>query len=151
MSTDQHQAAERNYEFTVGEFDCTVVSDGSFAYPNPSRLFFFNAEQDELATALEWYGIEPESWKTYVSPYPCLLIQTDDSTVLVDTGGGTLGDHTGKLSTNLQQVGTPPETIDKVLRRTFIRTTSVAISTRTVIRRSRTRSTSSPGPKLSSG
>ena len=115
MSSDQHQAAELNHEFAVGEFDCTVVSDGSFAYPNPRRLFFFNAEQDELATALERHGIDPESWETYVSPYPCILIRTDDSTVLVDTGGGALGDHTGKLPTNLRQVGTPPEAIDTVL------------------------------------
>jgi glyoxylase-like metal-dependent hydrolase (beta-lactamase superfamily II) len=115
MSSDQHQAAELNHEFAVGEFDCTVVSDGSFAYPNPRRLFFSNAEQDELATALERHGIDPESWETYVSPYPCLLIRTDDGTVLVDTGGGGLGDHTGRLLRNLKQVGTPPEAIDTVL------------------------------------
>lgn len=92
-----------NHEFAVGEFDYAVVSDRSFAYPNPSRLFFFNAEQDELATALERRGIDPDAWETYVSPYPCLLIRTDVSTVLVDTGGGGLGDHTGKLPRNLRQ------------------------------------------------
>ena len=115
MGVDQHQAAEVNHEFTVGEFDCTVVSDGSFAYPHPGRLFFVNAEQDELATALEQYGIDLDAWETYVSPYPCLLVRTADSTVLVDTGGGGLGDHTGKLLANLQQVGTRPEAIDTVL------------------------------------
>lgn len=115
MSSNQHEAAELNHNFTVGEFDCTIVSDGSFAYPNPSRLFFANADQDELTTALEQDDIDLESWETYVSPYPCLLIQTADTTVLVDTGGGELGDHTGKLPMNLQQVGIPPETIDRVL------------------------------------
>ena len=115
MSIDQHHAAEVNHEFAVGKFDCAVVSDGSFAYPNPSHLFFFNAEQDELATALERHGIDLDTWETYVSPYPCLLIQTDDSTVLVDTGGGGLGDHTGKLPRNLRHVGTSPEEIDTVL------------------------------------
>ena len=115
MGADQHQAVELNHEFTVREFDCAVVSDGSFAYPNPSRLFFFNAEQDELAKALKQHGIDPDTWETYVSPYPCLLIRTGDDTVLVDTGGGGLGDRTGKLLTNLQQVGTSPEAIDTVL------------------------------------
>lgn len=115
MSVDQHQAAETNREFAIGEFDCAVVSDGSFAYPHPGRLFFANAEQDELASALERHGIDPDAWETYVSPYPCLLIRTADRTVLVDTGGGGLGDHTGKLLTNLEQVVTPPEAIDTVL------------------------------------
>lgn len=115
MSSDQHQAAELNHEFTVGELDCTIVSDGSFTYPDPSHLFSLNAAQDELATALERYDIDIESWETYVSPYPCLLIRSDDTTVLVDTGGGTLGDHTGKLPTNLHQMETPPEAIDTVL------------------------------------
>lgn len=115
MPVDQHHAAEMNYEFTVGEFDCAVVSDGSFAYPDPGRVFFFNADPGELAMTLRRYGIDPNAWERYVSPYPCLLIQTDDGTVLVDTGGGTLGDHTGKLLTNLQQVGTSPEEIDIVL------------------------------------
>ena len=115
MGVNQHQAAEMNYECAIGEFDCAVVSDGSFAYPNPGRLFFVNAEQDELAMALERHGIDSDAWETYVSPYPSLLIRTGDETLLVDTGGGGLGDHTGKLLTNLQQMGISPETIDTVL------------------------------------
>lgn len=115
MSTDQHQTAEMNYEFTIGEFHCAVVSDGSFAYPNPSRLFFVNAEPDELAAALKRYDIDPDTWEQYVSPYPCLVVQTGEKTVLVDTGGGALGEYTGKLQTNLHHVGISPETIDIVL------------------------------------
>lgn len=115
MSIDQHRAAERNHEFAVGEIECAVVSDGSFAYPNPGRLFFVNAEPDELATALERHGIDLATWETYVSPYPCLLIRTAETTVLVDTGGGRIGEHTGKLVANLERVGTPPDAIDTVL------------------------------------
>lgn len=115
MSSEQHQAAEVNQTVTIGEFECTIVSDGSFAYPNPGQAFFANADQAELTTALDRHGIDTETWDTYVSPYPCLVIQTDDHTVLVDTGGGELGDHTGKLRTNLEAVGVSAADIDTVL------------------------------------
>lgn len=112
---DEHKAVDRNHEFSVGGFECAVVSDGSFSYPAPDRLFFANADRDDLARALRRTGIELESWETYVSPFPSLLIRTDEETVLVDTGGGAVGDHTGKLHRNLERVGTPPAKIDTVL------------------------------------
>jgi glyoxylase-like metal-dependent hydrolase (beta-lactamase superfamily II) len=115
MSSEHHQAAEVNQTFPVGDFECFIVSDGSFAYPNPGQSFFANADQDELTTALECHGIDTETWEMYVSPYPCLIVQTDDHTVLVDTGGGELGDHTGKLQPNLDTVGINPMDIDVVL------------------------------------
>lgn len=111
----RHEAAEQNYEFSIGTVECTVVSDGSYAYPNPGQAFFANADEDGLATVLERYGIDLASWETFVSPYPCLLIQTADHTVLVDTGGGDLGEHTGKLQSNLRAVGADPTAIDRVL------------------------------------
>lgn len=115
MSSEQHQAAEVNQNFTTGNVECAIVSDGSFAYPDPGQAFFANADQDELTTALERHGIVAEAWDTYVSPYPCLVVQTGDHTVLVDTGGGELGDHTGKLQTNLEAVGINAADIDTVL------------------------------------
>lgn len=115
MSHDQHQAAEVNHSFTIGDIECIIVSDGSFAYPSPAQAFFANADRDELTNALENHGIDAETWGTYVSPYPCLVVRTDDHTVLVDTGGGELGDHTGKLQTNLEAVGTDAADIDTVV------------------------------------
>lgn len=50
-----------------------------------------------------------------MSSYPCLVIQTGDHTVLVDTGGGELGDRTGKLRTNLRVVGISAADIDTVI------------------------------------
>lgn len=115
MSSEQHQAAEMNQKYTIGDFECAIVSDGSFAYPTPRQVFFANADQDELTTALDRHGIDAEAWDTYVSPYPCLVIQTGDHTVLVDTGGGELGDHTGKLRTNLRAVGINMADIDTII------------------------------------
>lgn len=115
MSSEQHRAAEVNRHFTIGDVECVIVSDGSFAYPNPGQAFFANADRDELTRALERHGIDVETWDTYVSPYPCLVVRTDDHTVLVDTGGGELGDHTGKLQANLETVGIDAADIDTVL------------------------------------
>lgn len=115
MSSEQHQTAEMNHDSTVGEFECTIVSDGSFEYLNPGQAFFVNADRDELTTALERHGIDAETWDTYVSPYPCLVVRTGDHTVLVDTGGGGIGEHTGKLQTNLETVGVDAMDVDTVL------------------------------------
>ncbi len=116
MSSEQHRAAEVNRHLTVGEVECFVVSDGSFAYADPSRAFFANADREELRPALERHGFDADAWDTYVSPYPCLVVRTDDRTVLVDTGAGDeLGDHTGKLRSNLGAMGIDPDDVDTVL------------------------------------
>lgn len=115
MSNQQHRASEMNQTFVIGDFNCAIVSDGSFAYPNPSRAFFSNADQDELTKSLERHGIQARAWDTYVSPYPCLVVQTNDHTVLIDTGGGELGEHTGKLQANLETMGIDKADIDTVL------------------------------------
>lgn len=40
-----------SYRFNLGSFECIVVSDGTFAYPNPARLFFTNAPAERLSQA----------------------------------------------------------------------------------------------------
>ena len=40
------------YRFRVGSFDCTVVSDGSFAYPSPAQVFLVDAPRSPLHQAL---------------------------------------------------------------------------------------------------
>lgn len=115
MSSEEHRAAEMNHELTIGEFECAIVTDGSFAYPSPGRTFFVNADRAELRTALERHGIDPETWETYVSPYPCLVVRTAGHSVLVDTGGGEVGAHTGKLQTNLEALGVTSEDVDTVV------------------------------------
>jgi glyoxylase-like metal-dependent hydrolase (beta-lactamase superfamily II) len=116
MSSEQHRAAEVNRRLTVGEVECFVVSDGSFAYADPGRAFFANADRTELAAALDRHGVDADAWEAYVSPYPCLVVRTHDRTVLVDTGAGDeLGDHTGKLRANLEAAGIDAADVDTVL------------------------------------
>jgi glyoxylase-like metal-dependent hydrolase (beta-lactamase superfamily II) len=104
-----------NHHLSTGEFDCTVVSDGSYAYPHPAQLFFANAPEGELASALRQHGIDPAQWDEYVSPYPCLLIRTDEALVLVDTGAGSMAPTTGRLIPNLNAEGVACEDIDLVI------------------------------------
>ena len=104
-----------SYRFRVGTFDCTIVSDGTFAYPHPGPLFFANASPESLQEALQGNNIALQDWENYVSPYPSLVIDTGQQLVLVDTGAGGIAPTTGKLMTNLQQAGIGPGDIDIVI------------------------------------
>lgn len=103
------------YRFTLGEFDCAIVNDGTYVYLDPGPLFFENAPRAELAAALQEYDIDLDTWHEYVSPYPSLVIDTGQHLVLVDTGMGPRVPTTGKLQHNLQAAGFRPEDVDVVV------------------------------------
>lgn len=103
------------HPFTVGSFDCWIVRDGTFAYPHPAQMFFANAPEAERTRALRNHGLDPDDWQEYVSPYPSLVIETDDHTVLIDTGAGDLAPTTGNLLSNLRRAGFAPVDIDVVV------------------------------------
>ena len=104
-----------NYHFKVGSFDCIVVSDGTFAYPHPAAIFFANAPEEQLVAALREHNFDPDHWEEYVTPYLCLMVNTGEHRVLVDTGAGGLVPTTGKLIPNLQATGIAPEDVDVVV------------------------------------
>jgi len=104
-----------SFSFQVGTFECIVVCDGTFAYPNPAKLFFVNAPKEHLEQVLRQHNLDPEQWKEYISPYPSLVINTGQHQVLVDTGAGDLEPTTGKLIPNLQTEGIVPNDIDTVI------------------------------------
>lgn len=106
---------KRRFSFHVGNFKCIAISDGTFAYPHPSQIFFANAPKERLEHALREYNIDPDHWEQHVTPYICLVIITGQHRVLVDTGAGNLAPTTGKLIPNLQAEGIAPEDIDKVI------------------------------------
>jgi len=105
--------------FSLGNFECIVVSDGTFTYPYPAQNafinFFVNAPQESLKQVLKRHNLDPEKWEQYVSPYPCLVINTGQHLVLVDTGAGNLAPTTGKLVPNLQAEGIKPKDIERVI------------------------------------
>jgi glyoxylase-like metal-dependent hydrolase (beta-lactamase superfamily II) len=104
-----------SFPFQVGSFECIVVSDGTFAYPHPAQLFFTNAPKERLEQALKERNLVPEQWEQHITPYLCLLINTDKHKVLVDTGAGALAPTTGKLVPRLQAEGISPDEIDIVI------------------------------------
>lgn len=108
MNTEIHQ-------FQLGEFDCVIVNDGTFAYPQPIEFLFASAPKDRLTQALQARNLDPETWTEYVSTYPSLLVNTGKHLVLVDTGAGHFAPTTGQLLANLQTVGITPDQINTVI------------------------------------
>ena len=100
-----------SFPFEIGDFKCIAVSDGTFSYPDHS--FFANAPKESLEQVLREHNIQPGEIPT---PWTCLLINTGQHWVLVDTGGGAgLVQSTGKLLQNMQAEGIEPVDIDTVI------------------------------------
>ena len=108
------------YRFKVGTFECITVSDGTHTYtppafPLPATFLFANAPRERLELALREHNLQPEQWVEWISPYICVVVNTGEHRVLVDTGADGLGPNTGKLLQNLQAEGIAPEDIDTVI------------------------------------
>ena len=108
------------YRFKVGSFHCIAVSDGTHIYapptfPPPPMFLFTNAPTEPLEQTLRKHNLQQEQWAEWVSPYICLVINTGEHRVLVDTGANGLGPNTGKLLQNLKTEGIDPEDIDTVI------------------------------------
>jgi glyoxylase-like metal-dependent hydrolase (beta-lactamase superfamily II) len=99
--------------FTVGEFECLAVTDGSALYN--VRSFFCNAPDDDLALALAPYADRIENGK-FRTPLNPLLVQVGALTVLIDTGLGPGGPSTaGHLLAHLAAEDIAPSDIDLVI------------------------------------
>lgn len=108
------------HSLTVGSFRCIAISDGTLSYapptfPPPAVLLFANAPAELLGRTLGKHGLQSERWQEWVSPYICLVINTGEHQLLVDTGANGLGQNTGKLVENLKNEGIEPEDIDNVI------------------------------------
>lgn len=108
------------YHFDVGAFNCIAVRDGTFTYtlptfPPPASLLFYNAPKEQLEQTLRENNIQPEHWSEWISPYICVIIETGEYRLLIDTGANGLDSNTGKLLQNLQAEGITPESIDVVI------------------------------------
>jgi glyoxylase-like metal-dependent hydrolase (beta-lactamase superfamily II) len=113
-----------NYRFRIGSFECVALSDGAFNYPLES--LFANVPVEQIQAALRQHHLSSHQITT---PYTCLLIDTGEHRVLIDTGAGNIGtlaakvfpdvDHattvTGTLVKNLQAIGIQPSDIDVVV------------------------------------
>lgn len=98
------------HPFTTGSFSCFAVSDGHYTYP--PAAFSGNSPSDEVDQALRESGRPTEAITT---PYTCLLIDTGNHRVLVDTGAGPLAPTTGRLPANLRAAGIDTASIDTIV------------------------------------
>lgn len=98
-----------HFQFTLGEFECTALRDGGQV--GSTDFLFVNAPSDELKTALQKHDLELDQlWSTWT----CLLVDTGQGKLLVDTGVGSGDERGGNLLPQLGQVGVRPEDIDMV-------------------------------------
>jgi glyoxylase-like metal-dependent hydrolase (beta-lactamase superfamily II) len=112
--------SKETFQFETGDLKCIAVSDGTLTYvpptfPPPATLLFANAPRESLEAVLLEHNLQPEQWVEWTSPYICLVVDTGDQLVLVDTGAGDLAPTTGRLLQNLQAEGIAPEAIDTVI------------------------------------
>jgi glyoxylase-like metal-dependent hydrolase (beta-lactamase superfamily II) len=84
-------------------------------FPPPAGFLFANAPRELLGQTLGKHSLQLEQWQEWVSPYICLVIDTAEHRVLVDTGANGLGHNTGKLLQGLRDEGIEPEDIDSVI------------------------------------
>ena len=105
----QKTQAPGYYRMMLGDFELTVLSDGTFPM-EPSKLLI-NITPKQLDAALaRSYLTEP--LELSVNGF---LINTGPKLVLVDTGCGVLfGPTTGKLLSNLKASGYQPEQVDEI-------------------------------------
>jgi glyoxylase-like metal-dependent hydrolase (beta-lactamase superfamily II) len=97
------------YRMQLGDFEVTVLSDGTAALPMEKLLTGTTPAKIDAAMAKAF--LKP-GFETSVDAF---LINTGTKLVLIDTGAGTLfGPTLGKLITNLKAAGYQPEQVDEI-------------------------------------
>lgn len=101
---------QNTFKFQIGLFDCLAINDGEII--GNAETLFVNAPPDQLADALASYGLEathlPSTWS-------CLLLNTGQHLVLIDTGIGSGLPVGGDLISTLASEGILPVDIDAVI------------------------------------
>jgi glyoxylase-like metal-dependent hydrolase (beta-lactamase superfamily II) len=99
---------------------CTVISDGRYVYappvfPPPADFLYSNAPRAGIEEAFQKRIFKLEERYFWTSDYNCLLVDSGDHKILIDTGGGNFGHETGKLYRNLLAAGACPSSINWVI------------------------------------
>lgn len=97
------------WHFRLGNFDCIALRDGG--HMGSADFLFCNAPKQEVAQVLLRHGLEADQLK---SSWTCLLVDTGEKTLLVDTGIGGGVPEGGTLVSQLAQEGYLAEDIDLV-------------------------------------
>jgi glyoxylase-like metal-dependent hydrolase (beta-lactamase superfamily II) len=103
------------YRFALGDFECTVVSDGPIFDHNKVTDMFPNADPEEVLKLRRDNFLPAEH---LIFPQNALVVNTGTKLVLIDTGMGSSdlgGPNCGLLMKNLRAAGIDPKDIDLVL------------------------------------
>lgn len=99
------------YRFKLGEFEVTVLSDGS--YTLSTELLGTNVPREKVRDFLKENFLDPDQRVSHVN---IPLINTGDKLVLIDVGGGANWlTGAGKLVENMKASGYSPEDVDVVV------------------------------------
>ena len=103
------------YRFMLGDFECTVVSDGEIS-TGPVGPLFPEADQDEVIAMRRQVFMPADAHQNL--PQNALIVNTGRHVVMFDCGMGPsmmLGPDAGQLLTNMRHAGIVPAQIDMVL------------------------------------
>ena len=114
----EHEAEVPNalmgvYKKKLGDFELTFIADGTFDLP--SEIFATNAAEGQVEQVLKNNGLPTG---THTTPLVNLLVQTEEKTILFDTGLGDVdafGPNVGKLLPTLLHLGIMPTDITDVV------------------------------------
>jgi glyoxylase-like metal-dependent hydrolase (beta-lactamase superfamily II) len=99
------------HSFKIGNFNCLAINDGGMI--GQASHLFTNAPELVLHRALEGHGLQPDHLP---STWTCLLVETPNHFVLVDTGENNVGNlGGGQLLPALRAEGIAPGDIDIVI------------------------------------
>src|SRR5215469_1571066 len=93
----RHMTSE-TFRFQLGEFSCMAIQDEVGHYPIAMFLQNLAAEVYEPILLAQDQDLHQVGL-----PYTCLLIETGQNRLLVDTGVGSYGSSTGKLQSLLRR------------------------------------------------
>jgi glyoxylase-like metal-dependent hydrolase (beta-lactamase superfamily II) len=103
------------YRFKLGGFELTAISDGPLQMGPPSDKVFSETSREDMAKILADNFLPTDNVSLEQN---ALLVNTGDRLVLIDTGLGAfkmMGEHTGRLMTNLKAAGVDPSDVDTIL------------------------------------
>lgn len=106
--------AEGVFTFSVGDFECVSISDGSqLLDAETQQTFFAGSTAQELARALRQHGLPLDHLDLQSN---CLLIDTGAERILIDSGGGSVYHSVlGKVVPGLAAAGYQPGDIDTIV------------------------------------
>ena len=100
----------RYHRFNAGNHTVVVLSDGATAFPGP--FLMIGVDEAEQHEACQMHGLNHEAVESNMN---CVLVRTDDRTILFDTGAGATMPGCGQLITSLDAAGISPAEVDQVI------------------------------------